>query len=94
VQLPNGDRSLDESPVWRSWSCYYVLGYVDETDSLLLVWRQNPSLHTTYGKRVSISAPLDTAILDEYTQLTELNQVAYQLLPLSDSTMMLVMAII
>lgn len=90
VQLPDGERVLNEAPVWRTHACDRIMGYVDHTDSLQLIWRQYDGGSRVYGKRVGIVFPPDTSQLDQYSQLTEINHGPLGVKFGSDSTIILI----
>ncbi|MBU0508620.1 T9SS type A sorting domain-containing protein [bacterium] len=72
VEIPDGERIMDETVIWarEGNSCDYVGGFVDQHDSLQLVWRQRNSGDPVFTKRVDISSPFDTLQRTTFFALT------------------------
>ncbi len=76
VCLPNGQRPLDFVDVWaRSGQRIDgVVGFLDHTDSLQLMWRQryfsDVEWDAIYAKRVATNVPFDSQHLDDYVALS------------------------
>jgi hypothetical protein len=85
VEYPNGERLMDHTVVWQQWPCDQVDGFVDDSDSLQLVWRQRTGGDAIYAKRIATNVPFDPSQLSSYVALTPLGHAVPIVRPLGDS---------
>lgn len=85
VEYPNGERFMDHAVVWQQWPCDELDGFVDDTDSLQLAWRQRTGGDAIYAKRVAINVPFDPTHLADHVALTPVGHAIPILRPLGDS---------
>jgi len=77
VQNPDGSRPVNHALIWRSpWStvpCYCIRaqGFINQDDSLQIIWREYPDWSAALAKRVAVTDPPASGDwVDAYTALT------------------------
>ncbi len=61
---------LNEVPIWSTWPCDEIAGFVDDTDSLQVFWRQYPSWQAVYTKRIGLQDRISPDELADYYAVT------------------------
>jgi hypothetical protein len=89
VQRADGSRLMYRTMVWSCQACDRPVGFLDNTDSLQIIWREYPSWQACLTKRLATNIPYDTAHVTDYVALTP-NQPGYVhnggfLYPIADS---------
>jgi len=70
VQEADGARPIDCEIAFDQRPCDGPTGFVNDSDTLQLVWRQFPSWNAIYTKRIGIRDPIPPNSIDDFIALT------------------------